>query len=491
MDRPSTLADLDTSDSLKGSGVDLTEYREQLMKDRNARTLTLRRMQRPSIAGVLGMPRNVPRKASIFDQMTSLAITPDQLCEVLKSQSLQRISDLGETICQFAVTSPQMISQLFKSMKVEKALLECLGASWVDDNGRINLMNIIAALFPKCTVELQSAFIDDELISTLMGFLESSNRALVIGSLKLIGATCRVSDYAGDTVLSFGMHEEIARLAGAGDIVVSEACCECLNNVFTNKANIDSDTFPDCIQMMDALLHLPSPKCVASILYALYGLTSHNSALIFDLDKTDLYVTLPKMLEVKELIAPALLLLSNMASGTPSSVRILFENGLFPALMRLMETEYLSYTFKALSSLLESVSSIMLPLLTPEFVGGLINVVKSCPFTVKTEGTFLLSTLINHIDVSRLPAFINSEVVDILTEMLGCGTPDIIIRCLDALIRLSEKTLSDENREKFFSLLRDSEISRRLDDLSEKSDSTMISDRAQFLLSLYEKPATA
>lgn len=487
MDRPTKLADFDASDSLKSSGADLTEYREQLMKDRNARTLVMRRMQRPAIAGVLGMPRSTPRKASLFDQMSTLTITPEQLCDILKSQSLQRISDTGQAICQFASTSPQVISNLFTSMKAEKALVECLAASWVDDNGRINLMNIIAALFPKSPQGVQNAFIDDELISTLMGFLESTNRALVIGSLKLIGATCLTSSYAGDTVLSFGMHEEIVRLALSGDIVVSEACCECLNLVFTNKTNIDSDTFPDCIPMMNSLLHLPSPKCVASILYAMYSLTTNNSALVFDLDKTDLYASLPKMLEVKELVTPALLLLSNMASGTPSSVRILFENGLFPALMALMQTDQLSYTFKAMSSLIESVSSIMLPLLTLEFVGSVVSLVKSCPFGVKTEGTFFLSTLINHIEVERLPLFINSDVFDILTEMLSCGTSDIVIRCLDALIRLSEKTLSQDQREKCLALLRDSEVARRLDELTEKADNSMISYRAEFLLSLYEK----
>lgn len=314
----------------------------------------------------------------------------------------------------------------------------------------------------------------------------SKSMPLVIEALGVLAVASSVSYWARNTILSWGLHEQIVALAQSTEPAVCIASCQTLMAIFSSQTRsgdeeeeeeIDLEKLCRAVTMMADLLNHPCVECVVLTLSIFTEIISHNASVLADVHDIGLYTNILRLLQVPDLVDPTLLLLSKMASGghsgIPANIKEMFDAGLFGFLMTLLESaDHVSNVFRVLSSMIEAVPSIVLDHITADFIAGVIRVSKEAVFEVKSEGAFLLSALIKNVTVSALSGFVCEDVVAILNEMLVSGQGLIATRSIEAFHRLARELADQSARQSFFAIAREEGVFDSLQNLTEHEDVT-------------------
>lgn len=467
-----------------------------MMRDRNARTLNLRRTNRPSLGNL-----RAPRKSSLFEQLNRIAITEEEACKALSSQNPDQLCEFCDAVIQTSSSNKQTITSLATSKRVGDALLEILGGQY-EERILIKVMGTVAALFPMLNASMQDMFVDDGLVEVVANLLESPADAVSKSAADLLGILSDYSCYARNYVLTFGKYDDLIRVAASGrHIEISKSCCEALRKIFSDRFKIDtSENLKQYFSQIAPLLNIPLPECVRSVLFALYGLTNHYKCLVANLKEIGMYEQIPQLISREEFCEPALLLLCNMAAQTTvtSHIQSMFEAGLWPALLALVQTEYLSTVLCAIAHLLESAPDIVFPLIDESFVDCIISVIETSSIDTKAEGAGFLSTVISRIDPTALPKFVHPDLIDVFTDMLESGRERIVLKSIEALMTLVTKLVHEgvpkEIQDTLLGFIQDSDVISRLDQLLEEDaeggsarGQALIPEKASSLMTFLER----
>ena len=479
----SDFDDLCNFGSMQNSGVDLRNYKDQLQKDRNSRTLTLRSMKRPSISGVRNSNFQVgscSRNLSLLDVNPLPFLNPEHVAEVFASQDESTIKTLINQIADTFEESPKLISKLAKNTEIFQPIIDCLNGE-ISESLVVSILQFITIIFPQCTIQGMNAFVDCDLCFSLYAFITSDNPTIIAAAIQVVAVISEQSSYARDAIISFGLHTSLMEQAQAGDEQLSIACCDALNKIFANPDPIDSATIIESVTPMAQLFSLTSIPALQSVIECFVEITSKMPSIIFTLYDLDLYPTIIGFLSQQELLASTLSLIGNMSVAHPPQIRCMLQLGIFDTLLGLIGTDYATYVFWIFSNMLESVPQDMLPYFTDDLVSNAISSVLDASFDVKKEATYFLSTLIVFSDPETVPHFMTQEITDMVVEMLGCGVTMIVLRCIDTLICFVHVMKTNPECAEFQAILMNTDIIDRLNDTI-NPDSPFVSERAEYLL---------
>lgn len=125
--------------------------------------------------------------------------------------------------------------------------------------------------------------------------MEAKSVSLVVEALNVLSVTSDVSYWARNTILSYGVHEQIVALAQGDEPHVNVAACETLKSIFGNHSEeIESGTLSSSVTMMAELLNHPSVDCVVLTLSIFSEIISHNTSVLSDIEEIGL---IPSYLE--------------------------------------------------------------------------------------------------------------------------------------------------------------------------------------------------
>ncbi|OHS93645.1 hypothetical protein TRFO_11640 [Tritrichomonas foetus] len=477
----------DQPDSLKKSGADLSNYREQCLKERNARTLTLRRNSRTAITNILGVNSlnsagKAHRRASFLDELQGINLTIETIAEILESGSLQRISDLCTQIVNVSSTSPQLLQKLFQDPSIAIPFVNCFTCGINESEMRL-LIDAISSIFPICNEDLRRSFIDEGLLMNIYCFFESEYKPIIYSSLALVAIVSISSSYARDSVLSLGILDSIIQLAHSHeeDKPLTDAACATIEKIFSDgESDINCDTLDYYLDQIGSLLKLTSEGAVNSILLSLNSMMEKSPSLVMKMNQIGLYVNVVNYLKIPSFAGAAIKIVGNLCIGNPSDVHMMLECGLFQLLIGYLRTEYVADVLWDLSNLLEAMTKDVLPMLTDDLINAIVEITSMSSYLVKREGAVFLSTLILYTDSSVVPAFVNVDIIEILVEMLGCSVTSVIWRCINSLMKLSHN-LQPDKLELFIQMLFDADIVKMLNDLVENNN-TEIAEISRVML---------
>lgn len=473
--------DTDALVTLKSSGADLSDYRDQLARERSARTLTLRRTNRTSIASLIGKPKVT--SGPLVDVSNFPFLDPNYVCNTLRSGSISNLEEMLNNICGFTQTSSKLLKNVYLNEELPSVFIEALG-NGLPSLQVVNILKTISVIFPKCEAN-QIRYIDEGLTMLMFDFLSSEDINILYAAICLIDVIVEVSSYARDSILSFGLHIsliEIAQMNHNQQLIIS--ACETLYHVFSNPQSIDSTTLTSCVEPMASLLFLQDDQAEAIVLNTFVAMTNKMPALVFTMYDLDLFKHVVGLLSNENLIAATLPLIGNMSVGHAENIRTLLNCGLLEILMQLIDSSFTADVFWVLSNLVESMPHVMMEKFDMEFVHNVADVADASSFEVKKEASFFIATLILFTDSQDLIGFMFKTVLEVLVEMLGCGVGLIILRCLDALLRFSYALQSTVNDD-FVALIHESDLADSLNRLTNEG-STLIQERAEFLLNQLE-----
>jgi hypothetical protein len=202
-------------------------------------------------------------------------------------------------------------------------------------------------------------------------------------------------------------------------------------------------------------------------------MTVKTPAVVFTMYDLGLFPTVVGMLSNSALVRAALPLIGNLALAEAAHVETLLECGIIGVLRGLVRAGvYPADVLWALSNLVESVPRLASAFADREFVAALTEAAACAVYDVKKEAGFLIATLIVVADETGIAILATPEVFEIMGEMLECSVALIVVRCIDALIRLARHGTADEL----------AEIGDPLRGLLQHT-SAVIGEKAQFLLS--------
>ncbi|OHS99931.1 hypothetical protein TRFO_33531 [Tritrichomonas foetus] len=475
--------------SLKSTGADLTDYREQLARERNARTLTLRRSQRPTIAQFLSKAaQSNQNRIPLIDSGNFPFLDPSYAISQLNTGNSNTLQEFLNHITSCAQQTPRLAQNLVKAPGVSEAFVNALSAGY-SEQMIISIIRSLIVLFP-IAGESMTTYVDDGLVMCLFDFLSSESVPLLQASIALTDVISEASGYARDSILCFNLHQFLIDVAlSERDDQLTLQSCEALNKIFMNKQQIEPTILAGCVDQMACLLQLHNVQAVNTVLMCFVSMTNQMSALVFNLFDLNLFPIIVNMLSNQDLVSAALPLIGNLSVGHAAHIQSLLDNGLLSHLMILIDTEYTADVFWVLSNLVESVPHLTINLFSKDFIEKTVDIAASSSYEIEKEATFFLSTLIIFTETEDLIFFMQSSMLDLMIEMLGCGVLLIILRCLDALIRLSraiEMKMSNSGvflnlNGEFVEMFSGNEIHKRLSDLTDQK-SNLIRERAEFLL---------
>ena len=460
-------------------GASMKEYLEEVAKERSSMSLTLRRTKRPTIAAIRpGYSGSGSRSRSpALEKELCPFLNPIGAISYIQSNNPEKLAEMALGIESCINTNQRMLDSLISSEEFATEIVSALVSDEISESCKTIIFQIISSMFVAYNITSEY-YIDNGLSFNLLELLSSDSMVLVQNSVKLVRQLAGNS-YAKDSFLCLGIHDVLIDIAKqTDDEGLCEECCTAICSIFENIEEIDSTVLNGALVNLVQLLQLQSPNSVRAVITSLVFITNQQPTLIYTLYDLNVDTIIMTLLQNDVTCGPSLILLENMCCAHTTNLAKLIEHGVFEILQNLLQTEHAGGVFAVLSTLLETLPSVTIPFAMSIYEGA-IELTQTCGFETKKEVTFFVATLILFVSMSDLEQLISEEVLELITEMLGCSINLVIKRCLDAIQRsaiciqaggfdISESSMTD--------------LTESLEHLSNSTTSTTVREHAAHIL---------
>jgi hypothetical protein len=473
---PSYAADVD--DPQKMDGADLSHYQDELARERNARTLTLRRPNRPAL-DILGKRASLGRWVPNSDSGRFPYLCPEKATVALASDTTVEI--FADQIIAGAKSAPRDVRSLVHSVGFLDRFSTVLAAPHSSEL-TVKLLEVVIVVFPFLD-QLSSGFVDSGICFTLNDLLGSGDAGVVSASIRVVKAICEQSSYARDAALCLEVHNTLIQVALADP--KSEKAEQCLGAILEIMAShdpIEPEILINCTEPLFRLLDVGSAKTVTGVLDCFVAMTNQHTALVHSLYDLGMFKRVVSLMDDPALVSPMLRLIGNLSVAQPFQLQTMLDAGLPDKLFRELESEHAADVFWVLSNLLEAVSALIMPLIDAEFVTRLLEIIEGSSYDIQKEAAFFLSTLILFSQESDLPRFVSAPVIEALINMIGCGVEKVVLRCIDTVGKLVRFLAGNPIAEGVTSI-KESDVIDRLAELLDDPEQPLLAERAEALIS--------
>ena len=477
-----------------GNGEDLSSYGKQFAKERDIRSLSLRRENPNSVIG--SSFKSPGRRNVLAAQDTSSdggkdGLSAAEFVEAFGSGDARRISSILNSFARIAHNLKPGAMAGLDTPEVGEALVNALLGE-MPEPVVVQILDFTAKIFPGLSEDLRMKMVDDGLTMCLLNFFDVDSMQLVLCSIQLMISMSDNCAYARDSLLCLGLHDSLLRIAQsgamreAGDAMqesepLTDAACSALQHMFANPAPIDLDLLSDCVDNFLPLLNLQSLTAMVSVLECFVEITNKMPSLICKLHEFGLYPLAVQLLQVPQLVQPTLRLIGNFANGQPGDVEDMLESGLLPELSKLLDSEFIGEALWIMGNLLETVSASIMPMIDGPFIQKVMVAADSGSFEVKKDAGFFIATFIFYAPAQVLGQFITEDIADLLVEIMNCEQDIMILRSIDAIAKLIKYEVSKGGEPVFVQYCLDCGFKDRLLELSER-ESQNISHCASSML---------
>ncbi|OHT00642.1 hypothetical protein TRFO_32669 [Tritrichomonas foetus] len=503
----------------------ITNYKKQFAKEREIRSLSLRRENHHSSSSFRNSPNFKSLDKSLLsnelndenEEAGSEPIQSADICKVLNSNDIAQISALLSQFHQALISDPNRFPEISNSGDLSESFNNCLSGGNLPEIVICQILNVISLLFPSCPEEIQIKYIDDGLSFALFETLSAENLQLVHSSINLIMSLSDSSGYARNSLICLGIHDTLIMIASAGatrDLLTDDGeiteisqrhefvpdplvdtACSAIHHIFMNPEAIDLDILASCVSPLLPLLNLQSLVAVNFIIETFAEITNKMPSLVSVLYECGLYPLTAQLLPVPGLTCSTLRLVGNLAVGQPLHVEELINAGVLDVLMMLItgsstsqlsenttngfdfdlsnfNGEFIDDALWALSNIVESIGTIIIPRFSESFIMFVLGASQQLNYSVKKEAAFFIATLVAIADNAEAVKLIKTvevsqAVAELLADMLACGSEAIILRCIDAIRKLLRCEGVAATNGAFASALIEEDAQGRLSDLVE------------------------
>ncbi|OHS93695.1 hypothetical protein TRFO_40036 [Tritrichomonas foetus] len=481
------LETLDSFGTLNQSGCDMGSYNEELQKQRNSRTISLR--QQYNLPSIINAAKATAMKNRITSTSIPPFLSPSYIVSTLQNSTsdINSFQTLLSQIIEYSTKYPRVSKPSLNNSSVVEAFAEVFNMDTLSDQLIITLMKTIACIFPLCDKEY-TFFVDSGLILPIYNYLSSPNPELVLNCCSLISTITTFSGYARDSILGMEIHNilsDIAMNENSPPLIVNMAV-DAIYHIFANRSQIESEVLNSALPNIVRLLNIKNKVAIDQVIMTLVEMTNKYCYLVITLYEMGLFPYFLSLIDDDDLKSSALCLLGNLCVGHPSQVTFLINKGLVVKLSELMQTGKYPDAFWVYSNLIEAAPQILLPLINNDFLTMLVSVASSSSFELRKEACYLLLTIIIKSNLSEITNFITEPIMDTLSDMLSSGDEHIVLRCIDTLIKFCQAATKDSSIiQSLVGLANSSDLATALseviDEDGENAKNTEIVEKAEYL----------
>lgn len=443
----------------------------QAMKQRNSRTLSIRRSVNPSIAMIICKQKG---RKTIFEKDAIPQIDLMQFLEVFNSNDPVKIISM----CNLVLSSQKdSLRDLFRSTEATEAFALAMGQAETVELQNTLLQTLIQIL-PHCVEKIEE-IVDADIASIIFGYTFTESEELIGSLCQFISLICSLSDYARDSLICLGVHEKLIEIA-LNNGNMCQIACLALNSIFANATTIDNEVLVTCLEPIYQLLQDDNMITLHSVLTIFSNITNQIKTLSGELYQKNLHIIAVNSLSNEDLIEPALKLIGNLCVSSKIRVKEMIDHGLLESINELMSTIHTSDVLWILSNLVEFSPSLIAHTFSDMFILQIIEIAQTSSFEIKKEGVFFLSTLTIYGTIGAFPVLFNQDVIDLMVEILGCGDETTILRCIDGLSQFVLYVQTAGGAGTFAEMLGSTDIGERIDELSESQLANVV-ERSQHL----------
>ncbi|OHS95703.1 hypothetical protein TRFO_10339 [Tritrichomonas foetus] len=476
-----SVEEYDSSDPFGSSNSSISDYKKQYQNERCSRSLNLRQIHRTSLQDFLTqiLPPVVPTEHIVLPDINHI-LDPEKCIQQLISKDENIISNILNQILLASQNANLTLDSLCSSSDFLNTLADCLNHDYSIPLV-VQVIQTIITIFPLLeSPELMEEFIDDGIVMSLYDLLSSDDLMIIAAGIQLTDKICEISSYGRDAVICLEIHKCLINVAKSENNALVNAACEALRKLFAYSEYIDTIPLLNSIEQLAELLTLNSHSAVEAILICFVEITNIQPSLVFSIYNLNILPYLISLLSDEYLKPVTLRLIGNLCIAQPSQIQMMFDCGLFQILMESIYSTCASDAFWVLSNLVEAVPQMILPLLPQNMFHDAVTLCENASIEIKKEGIFFLATVILFSEKEKMHDFMTTNMIDLLSEMLGSGVPLIVLRCLDVLMLFVHNQICNNSQE-IISLLLQSDATDRLEELIEQ-DQPMITERAKYLL---------
>lgn len=445
----------------KSNGADLTEYKQQLLRERNSRSLSLRSSSRPSISNFI-KKQNKTNENLGYDVKSSIAKT----ISIIHSGDESQIKGFADSITNADPNNFNLVRIISKSPEVANALTSCI-TDGISEDLSAALCDAIAIMVPLGPKHV-NVYIDEGLCFSLNDYISSDNQKLLKSAVVLIGVMSEVSCYARDSFLcQLDIHTNLAELALKTDNQdLQVTICTTLSKIFANDSEkIDYKILSDSVAPLAPLLDIKNVRALHSVISCLKDMANQMSTLVLKFYDLGIFTKVIQFVKDPELADVTLKLISVLSIGQPSHVRLMLDEGLQASLMDLIDTVHSADVFCIFANLIDTLGSGALDFFDSDFIKRVVKISEESGHKVKKRIALFLSTFALHADREHLCILMITEVLDILIEILGGDLDEVSERIIDCITRIVENVAKAGDQKTFAEVLDVKELRYRLKDI--------------------------
>ena len=470
------------SETFGHPGSDLSSYREQLSRGRQSRTLSLRRVKRPTIAGLLGVSSLSQSKISKSTQIQ--AFTVDNTLSIINSKNENEIISHFSKIIDLA-SQPKILLNLAQNQDICLSLVDLLQDPTFSERLKILILSATEIFFP-LSQNLQEQYADG-LVFVFLEYFESGNPEIILHIIHLISVIVETSGYARDSIISFGLHNYLINFASSeSDENLTIASCNAIYHIFASPEDIDIKIMQDNVPILKPLFGLSSIQAVKSIILTFNEMAHKNPSIVYIYFDNGIYNIALELLSNPNFVLEDLYLIGNLCLGKREHIQVLLDNNLYQMLLDLYQYQNLQSTVLwVLSNLAETAAPLVLPLIDPSFIGHVLESTNDCNFEGKKESAYFISTLIVFSPSDHLSLFLCAPVAESLVEMCSSGVSLIVSKCISALLRLVMFVQIGNDGGEFITYLLQNDLGENLHEVLQ-SDNEEVKERANTILMILD-----
>lgn len=454
-------------------GQDLSKYGDEIENDRSLRSRNLRSsINLTRGTRICNSDHNFYASAprSKFGEEDGNQIELKKVIKAFKSGNNDEIISLCSALSQTVEINKTVVSMAHTEQFYE-AFEEVLNNN--DDKDVVQaLLSLSVSLFPYFG-EYQDRFCD-LLLFSLTEYL-TVNNPILPDVVNLIGIFSSHSSYARDALLCSGVCTGLIELAKQNrGSRVADICCEALKSIFSNPEPVsDIETFKDIAPNVFDLLDGQSIEATRSIISCFTAMANHIPSVVLVFFSLGLYNSISDFLRNEKLLDVALRLIGNLVNCETDQITYLLDNGVFDILNGLLDTKYSSDVMWIYSNSIKPMPELAVRFLDSSFLERIYSIFEGGSCECKIEASYLLETIMMFSPKEKWNIFMNDRFFSCLSESLGSCNYLVVQRCCEVISTLYHYAVHNNNLQQLSSLVRENDITIRLNDAIESLDTNV------------------
>ncbi|EAX87738.1 hypothetical protein TVAG_450830 [Trichomonas vaginalis G3] len=466
---------------LANTGVNLTGYADQINIERKKFTINYRKEK--FFQNVIHMKRNLAElKPKVLTNDSNLeALKPESLSDAFQAQTEEAIHQFLSIFLNVAQSSLNDVKRVVCTDQFIDGLSSLYNLTF-SDSTMFEIYEVTSITFNNC--RNMQKLVDSDIIGTLTGQLYEQNPNLIYKQIELISSIAMSSDYARDALLCFGVHNIMVDIFNSSEESdLKTLSCKCIYALFQANGKVDTCIIQEFIPSIVEMFSTAENPQLEALFGTLIEMTNQDPEAVFTIYNLNAFPAIVQAISSPDLTNVALSLCGNLTVSQPVQILNLIELGLKEQLFAQLDGEYAPLSLWVLSNMIECCPNEILSTFTPEMILSIIKNANEGSSEFKQEATFLVSSLVLFSTLD-MRFYCQQDVIDLLTEMLGCGIYYVTIRCIDALIKIIDFCNKEGTTDEIECMLKSCDFCDRIDDLTDCQN-----DEIQKRLAILQKTA--